>query len=185
MNKKINLWPLLFISIFGFALYMIGWTIYNSSHADFASDDSFMQKYHDVDEKYNEIVIQSEKFRSKYKLDMVSNSKNISLDFADMKLRQVAKNKEHADLFVSGKNQISISIVDLNQKVVENAKIKAIFSSSTSDDQKQIIENFVFRDGKYFAIINVAQFGNFNFTGEVTVGEDKAYFFIKTNAVSK
>lgn len=185
MNKKINLWPLLFIGIFSFTFFMISWTIYKSSHANLDADDSFMQKYHDVDEKYNEMVLQSQKFWSKYRVVLLSNSKEIELDFSDMHLRQVAKNKNHADLFKSGKNDFDIVVYDKSSKVVQNAKIKAIFSSSTSDDQKQIIDKFVFKDDKYNSTLNVSQVGNFNFTGEVVVGDDKAYFFIKTNAVSK
>lgn len=185
MKKRINLWPLLFIGIFGFTFYMITWTIYRSSHANLDADDSFMQKYHDVDEKYNDMVLQSQKFWSKYRVVLLSNSKEIELDFSDMHLRQAAKNKNHADLFKNGNNDLYIAIYDKNSKVVQNAKIKAIFSSSTSDNQKQIIDKFVFKDEKYYSTLNVSQIGNFNFTGEVVVGEDKAYFFIKTNAVSK
>ena len=52
---KRNYWPLLFIGIFTFTLGMIIWTIKSAVSVPVIEDNSFMKKYQDVDENYNNI----------------------------------------------------------------------------------------------------------------------------------
>ena len=54
--KKRDYWPLYFIAIFAFTVYMIIWTIYKAMQAPVVEDRSFMQKYQYVDENYNNIM---------------------------------------------------------------------------------------------------------------------------------
>ena len=54
--KKRNYWPLYFIAIFAFTVYMIIWTIYKATQVPVVEDRSFMQKYQYVDENYNNIM---------------------------------------------------------------------------------------------------------------------------------
>lgn len=185
MSKKRNLWPLLFIAIFGFTFSMIVWTIVKSSQANLDTDDSFVSNYHNVDENYNEMIIQTQKFLTKYDMKLISNQKDIALDNNDMFLRQAAKNKNHENLFVVGDNKLIFLISDKQGQIQSNVSIKAVFTSSTSNSQKQIIDKLVFADGKYVANLKIDKIGNYNISGEVSIGSEKAYFFIKSNAVSK
>lgn len=185
MDKKRNLWPLLFIGIFGFTLYMIGWTIYQSKQIATIEDDAFLSKYQNIDEHYNKIVESNAIFLSKYAMFLKSNNKEIELDFKDIFLRQAAKNKAHNDIFKTGDNNISIVVKNKNGEFVSDATIKAHFSSSTSDAHKQILENFTFANNAYYTVVKTVPVGNFNLTGEVIIGQDKGYFYIKTNAISK
>lgn len=185
MVKKRNLWPLLFVAIFGFTFVMIVWTIIKSNQANLDIDDAFVSSYHAVDENYNQMILQTQKFNLSYDMKIASNQKEIFLDNQDILLRQSAKNKAHQDLFLVGVNKIFILVNDKNSKPVENAKIKSIFTSSTSHNQKQILENFKFIDGKYEIDLKIENPGNYNISGEIIVGNDKAFFFIKSNAVSK
>lgn len=183
---KRNLWPLFFFAIFGFTLYMIGWTIYQSTKIETHEDDAFFSTYHIVDQKFNEIAIANEKSNAKYEMYLVNNNKQLPLDYKDAFLRQAGKNKDHADLFVDGINSIKFVIKNkATGEIVSNATIKAIFTSSTSHKQKQIIEKYEFKDGGYIGRVKIDGLGNYNFTGEITIGEDKGYFFFKTNAIKQ
>lgn len=185
MDKKKNYWPYLFIGIFGFTLYMIGWTIYQSTLIETYEDDAFANKHQEVDENFNLIAQNTAQFLSLYDISLLSNNKEVSLDYQDAFLRQAAKNKSHSDLFKLGDNNISIIIKAKNGDVVTQATIKSIFTSATSHKEKQTLENFVFSNGAYNTTVKVNSVGNFNFTGEVSVGEHKGYFFIKTNATAQ
>mgnify|MGYP000983063279 FL=1 len=70
---KRNYWPLLFISIFAFTLGMIIWTIKSAINVPVIEDNSFMKKYQDVEEHYNEMMDSNVLFRSKYNFDFFIN----------------------------------------------------------------------------------------------------------------
>ena len=81
---KRNYWPLLFIGIFTFTLGMIIWTIKSAVSVPVIEDNSFMKKYQDVEEHYNEMMDSNVLFRSKYNFDFFINDKQFALTTEDI-----------------------------------------------------------------------------------------------------
>ena len=85
---KRNYWPLFFIGIFGFTIAMIIWTIKSAVSVPVVEDRSFMKKYQDVDDHYNEIMDSNKLFLSKYDFELILNDKKFSLTTDDIKYSQ-------------------------------------------------------------------------------------------------
>ena len=73
--KKRNYWPLFFIGIFSFVFSMIIWTIMSAVSVPVIEDRSFMKKYQDVDENYNNMMDSNSLFLSKYDFEFYVNDK--------------------------------------------------------------------------------------------------------------
>ena len=71
--KKRNLWPLLFIAIFGFTFSMIVWTVTSAINTPVHEDKSFLSSYHNLDDGYNDIVDSNEDFSKKYNSEIIIN----------------------------------------------------------------------------------------------------------------
>ena len=72
---KRNYWPLFFIGIFGFVFSMIVWTVKSAVSVPIIEDKSFMKKYQDVDEHYNDMMTSNAAFLSKYNFELMVNEK--------------------------------------------------------------------------------------------------------------
>ena len=112
--KKRNYWPLYFIAIFAFTVYMIIWTIYKATQAPVVEDRSFMQKYQYVDENYNNIMTSNINFLEKYSLELDLNGKIFPLTTEDIKYGQrvIEKHSKHKDILKLENNLIKIDIID-------------------------------------------------------------------------
>ena len=82
---KRNYWPLFFIGIFGFTFAMIIWTIKSAVSLPVVEDKSFMKKYQDVDDHFNEMMDSNKLFLSKYDFELTLNGKVFPLTTEDIK----------------------------------------------------------------------------------------------------
>ena len=188
-TKKINLWPLFFIGIFSLSFSMIIWTITSSKKIQIEEDESFMQKYQDMDDNYNNIMTSNLKFLSKYDFVLTLNGKNFPLSIEDIRYSQrVLKLKsEHKNIFNIGANDLAIKVIDKNTKEVKDLdfNIKVTKSNTKKDDIFLDNNNFKFDGKSYNTNFDIKDENNWNITGNVTVGEDIGYIFIKSNAIQK
>lgn len=188
-TKKINLWPLFFIGIFSLSFSMIIWTITSSKKIQIEEDESFMQKYQDMDDNYNNIMTSNLKFLSKYDFVLTLNGKNFPLSIEDIRYSQrVLKLKsEHKNIFNIGANDLAIKVIDKNTKEIKDLdfNIKVTKSNTKKDDIFLDNNNFKFDGKSYNTNFDIKDENNWNITGNVTVGEDIGYIFIKSNAIQK
>ncbi len=188
-SKKRNLWPLFFIGIFSLSFSMIIWTITSSKKIQIEEDESFMQKYQDMDDNYNDIMTSNLKFLSKYDFVLTLNGKNFPLSIEDIRYSQrVLKLKsEHKNIFNIGANDLAIKVIDKNTKEIKDLdfNIKVTKSNTKKDDIFLDNNNFKFDGKSYNTNFDIKDENNWNITGNVTVGEDIGYIFIKSNAIQK
>lgn len=188
-TKKRNLWPLFFVGIFSLAFSMIIWTIMSSKKIQIEEDESFMQKYQDMDDNYNGIMISNMKFLSKYDFILTLNGKDFPLSIEDIRYSQrVLKLKsEHKNIFNIGSNDIMIKVIDKNTNEVQDLdfNIKVTKSNTKKDDIFLVNDNFKLDGNTYKTNFKINDENNWNITGNVSVGEDIGYIFIKSNAIKK
>lgn len=183
---KRNYWPFLFIGIFSFTLYMIIWTIYNSTQSPVYQDQSFLNSYQNVDGNFNEIAFSNKSFLEKYDFELKVNEQSFGLSFEDIYYSQrvIEAKSEHKNALNIQNNQLSIIIKDkLTHQVINNAKISVRVMVPTNNSNDLDLEDFKFSDDIYSTTFSLPNKGNFNITGVITIDNDKGYIFLKTNAI--
>lgn len=183
---KRNYWPYLFIAIFSFTLYMVFWTVYNATKTPIQQDDAFLNSYQSVDANFNEIAFSNKKFLEKYDFELLVNKQAFDLSFQDLYYSQrvIEKKSDHKNTLFLKNNTISISIKDrVSKEAVENAQISIRVMAPTNNKNDTNLENFTFSNNIYSSQFSLRNIGNFNITGVITIGEQKGYIFIKTNAL--
>lgn len=186
-TKKRNLWPLFFIGIFMFTFSMIIWTIMSSKKINIEEDESFMQKYQDIDANYNNIMISNMRFLSKYDFVLTLNGKEFPLSIEDIKYSQrVLKEKSlHKDILKIGENNLTINVIDKKTKEVQNLdfNIKITKSNTKADDIFLKTDSFNKNDENYSSSFKIKDENNWNITGTISTKDEIGYIFIKTNAI--
>lgn len=182
MNKR-NYWPLLFIGIFLFTLMMIIWTVVSAINTPVNEDESFLKTYHTMDKNFNKIIESNELFKEKYDFKISINGKVFPLTTEDIfySQRVLEKKSKHKDLFLKGKNIISINVFD---KKLNNVNTLITFRVTKSTNNKSDI-NFTNKisNQKSFEF-DIPIEGNWNITGAVeTIDGNRGYFYIKTNVL--
>ena len=185
--KNRNYWPLFFIGLFLFVLSLIVWTVVSTTKVSLDEDESFLKKYQEVDNNYNEIMYSNVLFSKKYELFFILNNKEFNLDVKDIKYSQrVLKDKsKHRDVLNLGENSLLIYVINkqTNQKVmIDKINLKFTLSSSNSQDILLTKSDFNKENSKYGTNIEITKESNWNVTGTFKIGEDIGYIYIKTNA---
>lgn len=183
---KRNYWPLLFIGIFSFTLYMIIWTIYNATKSPVYQDESFLNSYQHVDKGFNEIAFANKNFLNKYDFELKINDQTFNLSYEDIFYSQkvIEAKSEHKNTLNVDTNQLSISIKDKNtQKIIDNAQITVRVMVPTNNSNDLNLDNIPFSNNVYSSEFTLPNKGNYNITGVITINNDKGYIFIKTNAL--
>jgi len=185
---KRNYWPLLFIGLFSFSFGMIVWTIYSAVQVPVHEDETFLTSYHDLDYNFNKVAISNQNFEKKFDLKLKINEKDFALTYKDMFLGQrvIEKKSAHKDIFNFGKNNIIVSVEEKNSKqLIKNVKIKLRLSKPTNHSSTMDFteEDFKSEKGINTLITDLPFKGNWNITGQITVGKDIGYFYIKSNAI--
>jgi hypothetical protein len=183
-EKKKNLWPLLFIGIFGFTFSMIIWTIISTSGARIEPDQSFNSSYHKIDRGYNDIYKSTQKFKSKYNIKVILNKqdKEYSLKDAFVSARElerdIDKNNRKSILHV-GNNNLVFVITDKKYRTVKNVKFDIIVMNNTDTKENMNLNKFNSRDGYYKTTFNIPHKGRWNITGYIEIDGVKGYYFYK------
>lgn len=184
--KKRNYWPLYFIAIFAFTVYMIIWTIYKATQAPVVEDRSFMQKYQYVDENYNNIMTSNINFLEKYSLELDLNGKIFPLTTEDIKYGQrvIEKYSNHKDILKVEGNSLKISVLNKITKEIVPINIDLLITKTMSDDSNLNLkdENFVKDKNIYTTNFSLNEETNWIITGSFKVEDETGFIFIKTNA---
>ena len=184
--KKRNYWPLYFIAIFAFTVYMIIWTIYKAMQAPVVEDRSFMQKYQYVDENYNNIMTSNINFLEKYSLELDLNGKIFPLTTEDIKYGQrvIEKYSSHKDVLKVGENSLKILVLNKITKEIVPINIDLLITKTMSDDSNVNLkdENFTKDKNIYTTNFSLNEETNWIITGSFKVEDETGFIFIKTNA---
>ncbi len=184
--KKRNYWPLYFIAIFAFTVYMIIWTIYKATQVPVVEDRSFMQKYQYVDENYNNIMTSNINFLEKYSLELDLNGKIFPLTTEDIKYGQrvIEKYSNHKDVLKVGENSLKISVLNKITKEIVPINIDLLITKTMSDDSNLNLkdENFTKDKNIYTTNFILNEETNWIITGSFKVEDETGFIFIKTNA---
>ena len=184
--KKRNYWPLYFIAIFAFTVYMIIWTIYKATQAPVVEDRSFMQKYQYVDENYNNIMTSNINFLEKYSLELELNGKIFPLTTEDIKYGQrvIEKYSNHKDVLKVGENSLKILVLNKTTKEIVPINIDLLITKTMSDDSNVNLkdENFTKDKNIYTTNFSLNEETNWIITGSFKVEDETGFIFIKTNA---
>lgn len=185
MNKKRNYWPLLFIGIFVFTLGMIIWTIYSAIKVPVNEDETFLKRYHNLDQSFNEVISSNEDFKKDYTFKITINKNELGLITKDIfySQRVLEKKSKHKNIFKKGINTISFKIINKANLLENTLKINFRVTRATNNKmdmnftQNDLNKNY---DGKF----NIDTEGNWNITGIVETKDGKrAYFYIKSNTI--
>lgn len=184
--KKRNYWPLYFIAIFAFTVYMIIWTIYKATQVPVVEDRSFMQKYQYVDENYNNIMTSNINFLEKYSLELDLNGKIFPLTTEDIRYGQrvIEKYSNHKDVLKVGENSLKISVLNKITKEIVPINIDLLITKTMSDDSNLNLkdENFTKDKNIYTTNFSLNEETNWIITGSFKVEDETGFIFIKTNA---
>jgi len=182
--QKYHFWLLLFFSIFGFTFSMIIWTIKSAVNTPVYEDRSFMEKYQDVDDDFNKMVLLNRKFNARYETKVMINTRTVGMDFSDIQFgqRSLKKHSKNQEMMVLGKNSISLTIIDKeNNKPVEDANISFQITRPIKNDHDINLDNFIYVDGKYTTeAITLDLKGYWNIIGKVVIGDNIGYLYVKT-----
>jgi hypothetical protein len=189
-KKTRNLWPLLFIGIFGFTFSMIIWTVISTSKAHIVEDQSFNSSYHKIDRGYNEIYNSTQKFKSKYNIKIVLNKKNIPFELKDAfvsarELKQKIKKNKRATILHTNNNNISFFITDKKYRPINNAKFDMLVMNNINQKENINLTKFNSRDGYYKTTFSIPHQGRWSITGNIEVDGIKGYFFFKDMIIVK
>ena len=184
--KKRNYWPLYFIAIFAFTVYMIIWTIYKAMQAPVVEDRSFMQKYQYVDENYNNIMTSNINFLEKYSLELELNGNIFPLTTEDIRYGQrvIEKYSNHKDVLKVGENSLKILVLNKTTKEIIPLSIDLLITKPMSDDSNVNLkdENFTKDKNIYTTNFSLNEETNWIITGSFKAEDGTGFIFIKTNA---
>ena len=184
--KKRNYWPLFFIGIFSFVFSMIIWTIMSAMSVPVIEDRSFMKKYQDVDENYNNMMDANTAFLDKYSFEFYLNDKKFDLSTADMMYAQrvIEKHSKHKDSLNVGENIIKVIVTDKHTNEKKDIEINLMITKSIANDGDIVLnnENFINNENIFTNKFDIKEANNWNISGSFKVNEDIGYIFIKTNA---
>jgi len=175
----------IFLAKFLFSLTLIFWTIKMTLGAGVGLDDdnTFMSTYHNVDDNYNKIVLNNNKFEKLYSAHLIINGKDIGqLTYDDIYLsqRNIKKRTTRKNILKLNENKVVLVINDkkTNQIVDDvNATIVFTMPSSHSYDKTLNILNT-----KKDYIVNIGKISYWNIMGSINVNGNMGHFYIKTNA---
>lgn len=184
---KRNYWPLFFIGIFSFVFSMIIWTIMSAVSVPVIEDRSFMKKYQDVDENYNNMMDSNSAFLDKYSFELYLNEKKFDLSTTDMMYAQrvIEKHSKHKDSLKVGENSLKIVIIDKQTNEKKDVDVSLIVTKSIADDSDIVLnsEKFINDNKIYSTKFEIKESNNWIISGSFKVGENIGYIFIKTNAI--
>jgi len=182
--QKYHFWLLFFFFIFGYTFSLIIWTIKSAVETPVYEDRSFMEKYQDVDDNYNKMVISNVKFNAKYETKVMINSRTVGMSFSDIQYgqRSLEKYSTNQEMLLFGENQLSLTIVDRKSKIsVSDANISFQVTRPIKNDHDINLNSFHYSSGKYTTdSIQLDLKGYWNIIGKVTIGSDVGYLYIKT-----
>ena len=182
--QKYHFWLAFFFFIFGMTFSMIIWTVKSAVDTPVYEDKSFMRSYQDVEENFNKIVEETNKFNAKYDTKITINSKTVGMEFSDLLYgqRSLKEKSTNQNMLVVGQNDLSINIIKKDTKaVVKDANISFQITRAIEDMYDINLNNFKLNSNNYLSSADIKREGNWNIIGKIIIGEDTGYLYIKTN----
>lgn len=173
----------IFIIKFLFGLGLIIWTVMVTMSSDVGEDvdNAFLSTYHKVDRQFNDMVISNAKFENKYDIKFYFNDNIIDkLIIKDVFLSQrvIKKRTKNKNLLKLGKNSLKYIVTRKDGQNISNIKLNMLVTMTTNHTYDKTLDF----DNTMLESFDIAKQGYWNITGIIEIGEDKGYFFIKTNA---
>ncbi len=172
----------IFIIKFLFGLGLIIWTVMMTLSSDVGQDDdnAFLSTYHKVDDNFNKMTIDNANFEKKYNIKLELNDEIIyGMDMQDVFLAQraIKIRKNRKNILKVGENNFKYAVQTKDGTEVKNAKLTMLVTMTTNHTYDKKLE---FKSNT--EVFKLVKEGYWNITGTVEIGNDKGYFFIKTNA---
>lgn len=173
----------LFVLKFLLGIGLIWWTISMTMSSDVGKDDdnAFLSNYHEVDKEYNNMIKQNNAFEEKYNVKFLLNDEEIiGLTYQDVFLSQraIQKRKTRKDIVKIGQNKFSVLVQTKDGKTITKKNVEILLTKNTTHEYDVKLQ-YANEDTKEFLIDSI---GYWNITGTITIGDDKGFFYLKTNA---
>ena len=129
-------------------------------------DRSFMKKYQDVDENYNNMMDSNSAFLDKYSFELYLNEKKFDLSTTDMMYAQrvIEKHSKHKDSLKVGENSLKIVIIDKQTNEKKDVDVSLIVTKSIADDSDIVLnsEKFLNDNKIYSTKFEIKESNNWN-----------------------
>lgn len=149
MTKKNQnrFWFLFVMSILGFGISMVIWTVKQASSVPVHESNNYMLKYQMADMNINEIMELEEKFNAKYIIDM-DGGELLELEVDAQNTN--AKRAQTTPIKLSaGSNSFSYSVLTHDVRRVEDANVTFQLTRPHSRNYDHLEENVQYIDGYY------------------------------------
>lgn len=176
----------IFIAKFLFSISLIAWTITMTLGAGVGkdNDNTFMGYYHDVDENFNQIVGNNNKFIEKYDIEVTINDFVLNeLSYKDIYLSQrvINERKEKRDILKTSNNKVMIIVKDkITHEIIKNIEAKILFTMPSTHEFNQEVTLVSSNEEK---LISLNKKSYWNIMGSIKINDDIGQFYIKTNAI--
>lgn len=175
----------LFVAKFVFSLALIFWTIHMTLGAGVGADEdnTFMSYYQDVDDNYNQMMMQNQLFERLYDVEIVVNDSTFNrLTSEDIFLstRVISERKTRKNMLKIGENSFKITVKDKNSgEVIKDMKTELVLTmpSTHAHNQKLMLDN----NSELKTKIDKKSY--WNIMGTISKGDKAGRFYIKTNAI--
>lgn len=149
MTKKNQntIWFLFVMSILGFSISMITWTVTQAVSLPVQESNNYILKYQMADLNINKIMELEAKFNAKYKIEL-KNSTFIDLDEEHQNTNAKRAQTKPVKL-TRGENSFDYAISQKDGTIMNNAKVTFLLTRPHSRDDDKLEENVVFKDGHY------------------------------------
>jgi len=182
--QKYHLWLAFFFLIFGGTFSMIIWTVKSTVATPVYDDKSFLSSYHDVDDNFNRMMVQNQRFNNLYDVQVTINERTLGMEIKDAFLgqRSLEKQSTNQNMLKVGDNSFSVIITSKESaEIVSDANVTFQITRAIEDMYDIDLNTFTYANGSYTTTAKIDLAGNWNVYGTIKVAEDIGYFYIKTH----
>lgn len=182
--QKYHLWLAFFFLIFGGTFSMIIWTVKSTVATPVYDDKSFLSSYHDVDDNFNRMMVQNQRFNNLYDVQVTINERTLGMEIKDAFLgqRSLEKQSTNQNMLKVGDNSFSVIVTSKESaEIVSDANVTFQITRAIEDMYDIDLNTFTYANGSYTTTAKIDLAGNWNVYGTIKVAEDIGYFYIKTH----
>lgn len=182
--QKYHLWLAFFFLIFGGTFSMIIWTVKSTVATPVYDDKSFLSSYHDVDDNFNRMMVQNQRFNNLYDVQVTINERTLGMEIKDAFLgqRSLEKQSTNQNMLKVGDNSFSVIVTSKESaEIVSDANVTFQITRAIEDMYDIDLNTFTYANGSYTTTAKIDLAGNWNVYGTIKVAEDIGYLYIKTH----
>lgn len=182
--QKYHLWLAFFFLIFGGTFSMIIWTVKSTVATPVYDDKSFLSSYHDVDDNFNRMMVQNQRFNNLYDVQVTINERTLGMEIKDAFLgqRSLEKQSTNQNMLKVGDNSFSVIVTSKESaEIVSDANVTFQITRAIEDMYDIDLNTFTYANGSYTTTAKIDLAGNWNVHGTIKVAEDIGYLYIKTH----